>query len=170
MEQAVIDAIDSRRHVVVFFDVSVGGSILGRICMEMYNDLTPKTCEKFRQFCTGEYRRDGLPIGYKGCRFHHIDHRTGQIIGGSFQDHDAYSLADASETNAGVKQEEFHLATCGTGYGCEFVINTRPGLVPKGIVFGRILPNCKESEETLRKLSQVSIKNYACGIEECGQL
>ena len=24
----------------------------------------------YRQFCTGEHRRDGVPIGYKSCIFH----------------------------------------------------------------------------------------------------
>lgn len=37
-------------------DVSIGGVAAGRIKMELWKDLCPKTAENFRQFCTGEYR------------------------------------------------------------------------------------------------------------------
>ena len=41
-------------------------TVICRILMELYADVTPKTAENFRQFCTGEYRRDAVPLGYKG--------------------------------------------------------------------------------------------------------
>lgn len=40
--------------------------------MELFADVVPKTAENFRQFCTGELKRDGLPIGYKGATFHRV--------------------------------------------------------------------------------------------------
>lgn len=40
--------------------------------MELFADVVPKTAENFRQFCTGEMKRDGLPIGYKGATFHRV--------------------------------------------------------------------------------------------------
>lgn len=55
---------------VVFFDVSIGGHNAGRIVMELFADVTPKTAENFRQFCTGEYRKTDVPLGYKGSPFH----------------------------------------------------------------------------------------------------
>jgi len=39
---------------------------------ELFADVVPKTCENFREFCTGEYQRDGMPLGYKGAIFHHV--------------------------------------------------------------------------------------------------
>ena len=82
---------------VVFFDVSVGGveigrspwgpsnfslailsnlyltiMILGRILMELYADIVPRTAENFRQFCTGEMKKDGVPLGYKNSTFHRV--------------------------------------------------------------------------------------------------
>jgi peptidyl-prolyl isomerase H (cyclophilin H) len=30
----------------------------GRIKMELFADICPRTAENFRQFCTGEYRYD----------------------------------------------------------------------------------------------------------------
>ena len=57
---------------VVFFDVSIGGHNAGRIVMELFADVAPKTAENFRQFCTGEYRKTDVPLGYKGSPFHRV--------------------------------------------------------------------------------------------------
>ena len=65
-------AAESSANPVVFFDVSIGGQPVGRIKMELFADVVPKTAENFRQFCTGEFRKDGVPVGYKGATFHRI--------------------------------------------------------------------------------------------------
>ena len=65
-------ASSSSSNPVVFFDVSIGGQGVGRIKMELFADVVPKTAENFRQFCTGEYRKDGVPVGYKAATFHRI--------------------------------------------------------------------------------------------------
>lgn len=57
---------------VVFFDIEIGGVAAGRVRMELFADVAPRTAENFRQFCTGETRKSGRPIGYKGCVFHRI--------------------------------------------------------------------------------------------------
>lgn len=56
---------------------------IGRMIMELYADVCPKTSENFRQFCTGEYRKDGVPIGYKGASFHRVI-KDFMIQGGDF--------------------------------------------------------------------------------------
>jgi peptidyl-prolyl isomerase H (cyclophilin H) len=68
---------------VVFFDVKVGGTEIGRILIELYADDVPRTAENFRQFCTGEYRKDGVPLGYKGSTFHRVI-KDFMIQGGDF--------------------------------------------------------------------------------------
>ena len=57
---------------VVFFDVEIGGVAAGRVRMELFADVCPRTAENFRVFCTGETRKMGKPVGYKGCHFHRI--------------------------------------------------------------------------------------------------
>ena len=57
---------------ITFFDVSLGGHSLGRIRTELFADVAPRTAENFRQFCTGEFKQGGVPIGYKGVSFHRI--------------------------------------------------------------------------------------------------
>jgi hypothetical protein len=37
-------------------DVSIGGQPAGRIQIELWADIAPKTAENFRQMCTGEFR------------------------------------------------------------------------------------------------------------------
>ena len=56
----------------VFFDISIGGQPAGRIQMELFRDICPKTAENFRQLCTGEHKRNGFPVGYKNCEFHRV--------------------------------------------------------------------------------------------------
>lgn len=58
----------------VFFDITLGGKPLGRINMELYSDLVPKTAENFRALCTGEkgLGKSGKPLHYKGSSFHRV--------------------------------------------------------------------------------------------------
>lgn len=40
---------------IVFFDIEVAGEgLLGRVVMELFSDVVPKTVENFRSLCTGE--------------------------------------------------------------------------------------------------------------------
>lgn len=50
---------------------------------ELFADVVPKTSENFREFCTGEYRRDGVPLGFKGATFHRVI-KDFMIQGGDF--------------------------------------------------------------------------------------
>ena len=50
-------AADSVSYLhVLHADVTMGGQPVGRIKMELFSDICPKTTENFRQLCTGEYR------------------------------------------------------------------------------------------------------------------
>lgn len=60
-------AVRSEHIPRVYFDISADGKPLGRIVMELRNDVVPKTAENFRQLCTGEQG-----FGYKGSSFHRI--------------------------------------------------------------------------------------------------
>lgn len=56
---------------------------IGRMIFELFADVVPKTSENFRQFCTGEHRKDGVPLGYKGANFHRVI-KDFMIQGGDF--------------------------------------------------------------------------------------
>jgi len=72
---------------IVFFDVSMGETPLGRIKFELFNDIVPKTAENFRQFCTGEYRVNNIPQGYKNSQFHRVI-KDFMVQGGDFLNND----------------------------------------------------------------------------------
>lgn len=75
-----------KRHInnpVVFFDISIGDQPVGRIVLELFSDVCPKTAENFRQLCTGEFRLNGVPIGFKNTSFHRVI-KDFMIQGGDF--------------------------------------------------------------------------------------
>jgi peptidyl-prolyl isomerase H (cyclophilin H) len=70
-DPAVAEAV-ARGNPIVFFDITISGVPAGRIKMELFADVVPKTAENFRQFCTGEHTKAGHPVGYKGAPFHRV--------------------------------------------------------------------------------------------------
>lgn len=51
-----------------FLDISIGGDLEGRIVVELFDDVVPKTAENFRALCTGEKGigpHTGVPLHFK---------------------------------------------------------------------------------------------------------
>ncbi|EIM23405.1 rotamase H [Wallemia mellicola CBS 633.66] len=160
---------------VVFFDVALGESALGRIKIELFNDITPKTAENFRQLCTGEQRVGNVPQGYKNSTFH--------SVGGDFLNGDgtgSYSIyggAKFQDENFTVKHDQpglLSMANSGPNTnGCQFFITCKetPFLDGKHTVFGKVT----EGMLTLRKIENVQTgannkPKLPVRITQCGEM
>jgi len=166
----------------VFFDVTMGGTPVGRVVFELYNDITPKTAENFRCLCTGEKGtgKSGVPLHFKGSIFHRIIKQF-MIQGGDF----TAGNGTGGESIYGEKFEDenfeekhtrpglLSMANAGPGTnGSQFFITTvnTPHLDGKHVVFGRVI----KGMSIVRKLEYtpvVSDKPISdCVIADCGEL
>ncbi|XP_005800156.1 peptidyl-prolyl cis-trans isomerase H [Xiphophorus maculatus] len=134
---------------IVFFDITIGGQDVGRMKVELFADVVPKTAENFRQFCTGEFRKDGVPIGYKGCTFHRVI-KDFMIQGGDFVNGDGTGICSIyrgpfADENFKMKHSApglLSMANSGPGTnGCQFFITCTKcdWLDGKHVVFGKVV-------------------------------
>ena len=166
---------------VVFLDASMGGQALGRIKIELFAHLVPKTCENFRQFCTGEFKRNGIPQGYKNATFHRII-KDFMIQGGDFMRGDG--TGSISIYGDRFADEGFLVKHSGPGFvsmansgpnsnGSQFFITCAPCdfLDGKHVVFGRVIEGLsvvRRIEET--PVGQQNKPKLPVIITECGQM
>ncbi|TNV85157.1 hypothetical protein FGO68_gene14912 [Halteria grandinella] len=172
---------------VVFFDVTIGGHAAGRIKIELFADVVPKTAENFRQLCTGEFRLNNRPLGFKHAPFHRII-KDFMIQGGDFLNGDgtgsmciydggAEYFADENFTLKHDKAGLLSMANSGPDTnGSQFFITCAPceWLDGKHVVFGRVCESA--SMLTVRKLESVSVSQSGSKpilpvvVSECGEL
>lgn len=166
---------------IVFFDISIGNTGIGRMKFELFADVVPKTAENFRQFCTGEYRKDGVPIGFKNCSFHRVI-KDFMVQGGDFVNSDGTGLQ--SIYGGPFADENFKMKHTGPGMlsmansgkdtnGCQFFITCSKCdfLDGKHVVFGKIIDGLL----ILRKIENVPTgpnnkPKLSVTISECGEM
>jgi peptidyl-prolyl isomerase H (cyclophilin H) len=187
----VMEAIEERGNAVVFFDVAMGRvegeeTSLGRIRLELFRKDCPKTCENFRQFCTGEYLMpDGTqqPAGYKGSIFHRVM-KGFMIQGGDFLHHDGTGQMSIYGTATFADENFLHshsqpgmLSSANAGpdsNGSQFFITTGKAdwLDGKHCVFGKVLDAA--SMLTVRKIENAPVHGteprLPIRIVQCGEL
>ncbi|KAK4946082.1 Peptidyl-prolyl cis-trans isomerase D [Elasticomyces elasticus] len=167
----------------VYFDLTIGGKKEGRIVIELFNDVVPKTAENFRALCTGEKGegKSGIPLSFKGSIFHRVI-KSFMIQGGDFT---AFN-GTGGESIYGEKfdDENFELkhdrpfllsmANSGPGTnGSQFFITTvpTPHLDGKHVVFGEVI-NGKNIVRKIENLPTQSDKPSTGDVvvADCGQL
>mmetsp|Transcript_35694 Transcript_35694/g.93035 ORF Transcript_35694/g.93035 Transcript_35694/m.93035 type:complete len:192 (-) Transcript_35694:952-1527(-) len=166
---------------VVFFDISIGDMPAGRIIMELYADVCPRTAENFRQFCTGEYKMGGRPVGYKGCPIHRVV-KDFMIQGGDFVKGDGSGKMSVYGPKFDDENFELHhdraglLSMANSGpnsNGCQFFItcvDKCDWLDGKHVVFGKVL----DGMLTVRKIENITCvgakPKLPIVISQCGEM
>ncbi|PFH34853.1 U-snRNP-associated cyclophilin family protein [Besnoitia besnoiti] len=168
---------------VVFLDIAIGSHEVGRIKIELFKNIAPKSAENFRQFCTGEFRQNQVPIGYKGVSFHRII-KDFMIQGGDFVKGDGTgclsiygsSFADEAFVLPHFRSGLLSLANSGPNTnGCQFFITCTKcdWLNKKHVVFGQVLG--KDSMQVVRKIEHVTVDSnnrprVPVTVTQCGEL
>ena len=129
----------------VFMNVSIGGSEVGKVIIELRTDVVPRTCENFKALCTGE-----KGYGYKGNLIHRsipgfmcqagditIGDGTGgkSIYGDSFEDENfelKHGKGTVSMANKGKDTNASQFFVCTNA-------NTAPSLDGSQVVFGKVV-------------------------------
>ncbi len=166
---------------VVFVDVAIADAPAGRIHIELFRHVAPRTADNFRQLATGECTRDGKPIGYKHAPFHRVM-KGFMCQGGDFVNADGtgctsiYGNTFDDETFALSHDAPGLLSMANSGpntNGCQFFItcDACPWLDGKHVVFGRVI----DGMLTVRKMEAVSVganskPTLPILITECGEM
>ena len=167
----------------VYFDVTIDGHSAGRIIIELFADVVPKTAENFRALCTGErgIGLSGKPLHYKNCPFHRVipnfmcqggDITRGNGTGGE----SIYGFMFADESFAGKAGAHFgpgavSMANAGkNSNGSQFFICTAQTrwLDGKHVVVGQVV----EGMDVVRTIESVGsssgMTSAAVAIADCG--
>ena len=153
----------------VYFDFIAGTTSLGRIEIELFFDITPKTSENFRGLCTGEYGKALISkkkLNYKGTKIFKIFDNQ-YIIGGDI----VYNNGKGGESIYGkfFKDENFTRRHSCAGLlsmnnfgrntnNSQFIITLKPcpQLDDKHVVFGQII----NGMDVLKEISKIPIDSF----------
>ncbi|KAI6685026.1 hypothetical protein NL676_030939 [Syzygium grande] len=177
-----VAGLKSMSNPKVFFDILIGKMKAGRVVMELFADVTPKTAENFRALCTGEkgIGRSGKPLHYKGSAFHRIIPNF-MCQGGDF----TRGNGTGGESIYGTKfaDENFKMKHTGPGVlsmanagpdtnGSQFFICTAKTawLDGKHVVFGKVVDGYNVVKEMESVGSDSGTTRETVVIEDCGQL
>lgn len=164
---------------VVYLDIKLGrygdGTPLGRICIELKDDIVPQTAENFKQLCC---RPEGE--GYRNSRFHRVipsfmcqggdftrDNGTGgrSIYGNRFNDenfnlkHLGPGILSSANAGPNTNGSQFFLCTVAT-----------PWLDNRHVVFGQVIDGFSVVKAIEACGSKSGETSYDVMISDCGVL
>lgn len=183
MLELKMDKRTAEGNYIVFLDVSIGEEKVGRIIIELFNHIAPKTAENFKALCTGEkgVGKLGKPLHFAGSCFHkvipefmiqggdvtHFDGTGGESIYGPYFEDENFklkhkfegqlSLANAGQSNSNNSQFFITLAPC-------------PHLDDKNVVFGCVRRGFGVAKEVSYVASENDKPLVKCTITNSGQL
>ena len=150
--KTVNNAANRPKNKHVYFDISYTTSdkpVLGRLVMELFSEVTPRTAENFYQLCKGFRAQDNKKYSYKKSIFHRviknfmiqggdITRRNGtgglSIFGQRFEDenfdvlHEKPGLLSMANSGSNTNGSQFFITTNKTSW-----------LDGKHVVFGQVI-------------------------------
>ncbi|KAI0942917.1 hypothetical protein AcV7_002202 [Taiwanofungus camphoratus] len=168
---------------LTYFDITIGGKPAGRIVMQLYADIVPKTAENFRALCTGEKGegKTGKKLWYQGSTFHRVIKgfmvQGGDFTAGNGTGGESIYGEKFEDENFEVKHSKrflLSMANAGPGTnGSQFFITCSPTshLDDKHVVFGEVI----RGKSVVRAIentptNQGDVPATPCVISACGQL
>lgn len=181
-------------HPKAYLDISIGGSKIGRVVVELFDDVAPKASENFLHLCKGDKTNyKGERLTFKGNHFHKVVKnfmvQAGDLTYGAstFKSDDigkgGCSIFSTVENPRGFFKDEnlgefsqlFNLAMANTGpdtNASQFFINTYPSphLNNKHTIFGKVIHG-KSTIRTIESeiVNETSIPKKEIIIEDCGE-
>ena len=166
----------------VYFDIAADDAALGRITMELFADVVPKTAENFRCLCTGEKGegKSGKPLHFKGSSFHRVITQF-MCQGGDF----TRGNGTGGESIYGAKFEDENFEKKHTGPGILSMANAGPNtngsqfflctiktewLDGKHVVFGEVIDGMDVVKQIEGYGSQDGTTSKNIVIADCGEL
>ncbi|CAF2047879.1 peptidyl-prolyl cis-trans isomerase CYP19-3 [Brassica rapa] len=166
----------------VFFDILIGKMKAGRVVMELFADVTPRTADNFRALCTGEkgIGQAGKALHYKGSAFHRIipgfmcqggDFTRGNgtggesIYGAKFQDenfklkHTGPGILSMANSGPNTNGSQFFICTDKTAW-----------LDGKHVVFGKVVDGYNVVKAMEKVGSERGVTSEPVVIEDCGEI
>ncbi|XP_053398039.1 peptidyl-prolyl cis-trans isomerase-like [Mercenaria mercenaria] len=180
-EEAYKDCLNCKKHEFVYLDIAIGAKPAGRLVLELFTDVVPKTCENFKALITGEKGKSEMSdynLCYKNSLFHRIV-RNGWIQGGDIY----HGRGNGGESIYGpvFEDENFAVPHSRRGIigmankgrhtnGSQFYITLTPAawMNTKYVAFGQVI----EGTETLKKMEEIETMNERPNAEiritDCG--
>ncbi|KYN34857.1 Peptidyl-prolyl cis-trans isomerase D [Trachymyrmex septentrionalis] len=175
--------LNNEDNPVVFLDVAIGSEKVGRVVIELFKDVVPRTAENFRVLCTGE-KGAGLKapkLHYKGTIFHKVisqfmiqggdivnfDGTCGESIYGPYFDDENFKLKHnfpglLSMVNEGKPNTN----------SSQFIITVQASthLDNTHVVFGKIIKGMGAVLELCKVPTENDIPVDKISIVDCGEL
>ncbi|XP_059403014.1 RANBP2-like and GRIP domain-containing protein 5/6 isoform X3 [Carassius carassius] len=174
-QTSAAEALSRDSNPVVFFDISIDEEHAGRVVMELFAHMVPRTAENFRALCTGE-----KGFGYRRSVFHRIIPDF-MCQGGDFTSHDG--TGGKSIYGGKFEDESFEVRHTGPGLlsmanrgrdtnNSQFFITLKKAehLDFKHVAFGFV----RDGMDVVRRMGELGTKDgkptHTITISECGQI
>mmetsp|Transcript_20247 Transcript_20247/g.22507 ORF Transcript_20247/g.22507 Transcript_20247/m.22507 type:complete len:171 (-) Transcript_20247:86-598(-) len=143
-------------------EIAINNEIAGRLVMEVYANVVPKTAKNFLYLCSGEkgVGKSGKPLHYKDCTFHRVqDHifvQGGDIVAQDGSGGDSIYGRKFRDENFKLKHANIGtLSMANTGKNTnasQFFITLQPTPVydKKHVVFGKVI----DGMDVVKKIEQ----------------